>query len=126
MRVPGTHSTIKQAVVSMADDDADRTLVACNGDHRWTGALETSRTMNASLHVHGEGMTRLLGRWHFYSAPEIDITSRGSFAHVTCAYATDDYEKVQDRPHVLCAIMGGPWRFDQCALRSAGADVLAC
>jgi hypothetical protein len=38
--------------------------------------------------------TRLLGQFELGCAPVLQTSSRGSWVHLTCAYATDDYYKV--------------------------------
>jgi hypothetical protein len=124
MIVPGTHDNMTHAIGSAGD--THQTILACSGDHRWMDLLETERALNGSIDVRGQDFTRLLGRWHLYSAPRLGVSSRGSFMQLTCAYATDNYGKVLDGPHALFAIMGGPWNYVGCELRAAAADVLAC
>jgi hypothetical protein len=124
MTVPGTRDNISHAIASASD--TSQTILARSGDHRWSGTLATEIMLNGSIAVEGEKRTRLLGRWLLTSAPLLNISSRGSFAHVTCAYATNNYSQVLDEPHALFAIMGGPWSFAECELRAAAADVFAC
>ena len=124
MTVPGTRDNISHAIASASD--TSQNVLARSGDHRWSGALATEIMLNGSIAVKGEMRTRLLGRWLLSSAPELNISSRGSFAHVTCAYATNNYSQVLDEAHALFAILGGPWSFAECELRAAAADVLAC
>eukprot|EP00802_Teleaulax_amphioxeia_P013828 Tamp_13882.p1 GENE.Tamp_13882~~Tamp_13882.p1 ORF type:complete len:511 (-),score=91.76 Tamp_13882:72-1604(-) len=124
MTVPGTHANMSHAIASVGD--GEQTILACSGDHRWAGVLATAPAANGTIDVRGEAHTRLMGRWRLASVPLFHTSSRGSFVHLTCAYATDDYDAVHGEPHALCEIMGGPWRFEECHLRAAAADVLAC
>ena len=124
MTVPGTHDNISHAIASVVDPR--QTIRTRSGDHRWIGMLATEITLNSTIDVRGEGKARLIGRWLLSSAPPLDVSSRGSFVGVTCAYATSNYSQVVDVPHALFAIMGGPWLFGNCELRAASADVLAC
>jgi len=124
LRVPGTHDNMTHAISSV--HDGNQTIVACSGDHRWIGDLTPDVSLNVKMDVRGEGQTRMLGRWKLLCIPFLQISSHGSFTDVTCAYATNQSGILAEGPQALFGIMGGPWRFMDCELRAAAADVLAC